>query len=214
MECDRAPVDVTIIGGGWSVLNLPLDCLCGRVIAVNDSAIHAPRWDVAVSMDRLWTEHRLNEVIIRSAEVEPRREIWLRRSAVQNLKVDGWPWVHVFECDHETNIFSTKRGTLNGTNSGACAMNLAWQMRPARLFLLGFDMCRGPNGRAYWYPPYTWGNEAGGTSNGKYAKWANQFKAARSAFQRIGCKVFNVSPASAIEDFPKMTPAQYVRECR
>jgi hypothetical protein len=209
-----APVDVTIIGGGWSVLNLPLDVLCGRVIAVNDSAIHAPRWDVAVSMDRLWTEHRLNELIIRSAEVEPRREIWLRRSAVQNLKVDGWPWVHVFECDHKSNTFSTKPKTLNGTNSGACALNLAWQMRPARVFLLGFDMCRAPDGRAYWYPPYPWSNGNGGTSNGKYASWAGQFKAARSAFQRIGCKVFNVSPASAIEDFPKLTPAQYVRECR
>jgi hypothetical protein len=214
MASAPSSVDVTIIGGGWSILNLPLDVLCGRVIAVNDSAIYAPRWDVAVSMDRLWSEHRLNELIIRSAEEEPRREIWLRRSAVQNLKVDGWPWVHVFECDSRTNAFSARSGTLNGTNSGACALNLAWQMRPRRVFLLGFDMNRGPDGRAYWYPSYHWASPVGGTSDSKYAAWAKQFKAARSAFQRIGCKVFNVSPASAIEDFPKLTPAQYVRECR
>jgi hypothetical protein len=206
--------DITIIGGGWSVLNLALDRLCGRVIAVNDAAIHAPSWDIAVSMDRLWTEHRLEQLVIRSAEVEPRREIWLRRSAVQNVRVDGWPWIHVFNCDHQTNVFSAKPGTLNGTNSGACAMNLAWQLRPDRVFLLGFDMCRSSDGRVYWYPPYPWAHERGGTGDKTYTTWAGQFKTAASAFRRIRCEVFNVSPASAIEAFPKMTPAQYLRECK
>lgn len=210
MACD----EITIIGGGWSVLNLPLDVMCGTVIAVNDSAIHAPRWDIAVSMDRLWTEHRLDQLIIRSAETDPRREIWLRRSAVQNVRVDSWPWVHVFSCDHRSSVFSANRGTLNGTNSGACALNLAWQMRPRRLFLLGFDMCRANDGRAYWYPPYPWANDRGGTGDKTYAAWADQFKMAATAFRRIKCEVFNVSPASAIEAFPKITPAQYLRECK
>lgn len=206
--------DITIIGGGWSVLNLALDVLCGRVIAVNDAAIHAPRWDIAVSMDRLWTEHRINELIIRSTETEPRREIWLRRSAVQNLNVSGWPWVHVFECDFQTARFSTKPRTLNGTNSGGCALNLAWKLRPRRVFLLGFDMCRSKDGRAYWYPPYSWAHPNGGTGDKTYGAWAREFRTMQSAFNRIGCEVFNVSPASAIDAFPKITPAQYLKECK
>lgn len=206
--------DITIIGGGWSVLNVPIDVLCGTVIAVNDSAIHAPRWDIAVSMDRKWTEYRLNELVIRSAEVEPRRHVYLRKSAVQNLKVDAWPWVHVFGCDHTTNAFSATPGTLNGTNSGACALNLAWQLRPARVFLLGFDMCRSKDGRAYWYPPYPWAHERGGTGDGTYRTWSDQFKGAATSFNRIKCEVFNVSPSSAIKNFKKITPAQYLRECR
>lgn len=206
--------DVTIIGGGWSVLNLALDRLCGRVIAVNDAAVLAPRWDIAVSMDRLWTENRFRRVMARSVETDPRREIWLRRSAVQNLgNLEGWPWIHVFECDHRSPTFSTDPKRLNGTNSGGCALNLAWHLKPARLFLLGFDMNRDAYGRAYWYPPYPWSSAAGGTSDGKYAAWSKQFTAAASAFARIGCAVFNVSPASAIKVWPKMTPAQYLKEC-
>lgn len=207
------PGDVTIIGGGWSVLSVVLDRLCGRVIAVNDSAIHAPAWDIAVSMDRLWTENRLDELIIRSAEADPRREIWLRRSAVQNVNVSGWPWVHVFECDNQSSSFSTAPNRLNGTNSGACAMNLAWKLRPDRLFLLGFDMCRSPDGRAYWYPPYPWANPAGGTGDKTYTNWAAQFRGMAAAFHRIRCQVINVSPQSAIDVFPKMTPAAYLKEC-
>lgn len=210
--------DITIVGGGWSVLNLALDRLCGRVIAVNDSAILVPRWDYAVSMDRLWAEHRIDQLVIRSTETIPPREIWLRRSALQNLTnyVSSWPWVHSFECDHASNIFSALAGRLNGTNSGFCALNLAWQLRPARVFLLGFDMNRDPHtGRAYWYPPYPWVEaQSGSTTNGKYAKWAQQFRGAATSFHRIGCKVFNVSPASAIDVFPKMTPAEYLRESR
>lgn len=207
--------DITIIGGGWSVLNVALDRLCGTVIAVNDSAIYAPRWDYAVSMDRLWAEHRIDQLVIRSREVEPPREVWLRRSALQNLTkyVSGWPWVHSFECDHTSNLFSASPGRLNGTSSGVCAMNLAWHLRPSRLFLLGFDMCRDDNGRAYWYPPYPWASPNGGTSNGKYSSWAQQFAGVSASFHRIGCDVINVSPRSAIETFPKITPAQYLKEC-
>jgi len=207
---------MTIIGGGWSVLNVALDVLCGTVIAVNDAAILAPRWDHALSMDRKWAEGRIDQVVLRSSETDPPRKVWIRRSALQNLTgyVKDWPWVQSFECDHETSIFSTKHGHLNGTNSGACALNLAWQLRPNRLFLLGFDMNRDDHGRAYWYPSYPWTNGAGSTSDGKYAGWAKQFKTASSAFARIGCQVFNVSPGSAIDAFPKISPAQFLKECR
>lgn len=208
--------DITIIGGGWSVLNVALDRLSGVVIAVNDSAILAPRWDHAVSMDRVWAERRIDQLVIRSTETDPPRTIWLRRSALQNLTnyVTAWPWVRSFECNHETSVFSAIEGTLNGTNSGACAMNLAWHLRPSRLFLLGFDMCRDESGRAYWYPPYPWSSPNGSTTNGKYTKWAQQFRGAASAFTRIGCQVFNVSPKSSIDAFPKITPAQYLKESR
>lgn len=207
--------DITIIGGGWSVLNVALDRLCGEVIAVNDAAILAPHWHHAISMDRLWAENRIDQLVLRSTETSPPRKIWLRRSALQNITnyVKGWPWVQSFECDHTTSIFSATPGRFNGTNTGACALNLAWQLRPQRVFLLGFDMNRDAHGRAYWYPAYPWSSNNGATTNGKYLSWAQQFKGAASAFRRIGCEVFNVSPASAIEAFPKMSPAQYLKEC-
>lgn len=213
--------DVTIIGAGWSVRNVDLSKLAGVVIAVNDSAIYAPRWDFAVSMDRLWTEHRFDqlEAIIardRAADRQllPRREVWIRRSALQNLKHSAQlRWVRSFECDHESSEFTVSRDCLNGTNSGACALNLAWRMSPTRVFLLGFDMNRDAADVPYWYPPYPWSKPLGSTSDGKYKAWAAQFEAAARAFRQIGCEVFNVSPSSAIASFPKITPAAYRKEC-
>jgi hypothetical protein len=202
--------NVTIVAGGWSVRDISLRNLCGQIIAVNDAAHHPPTVDIVVSMDRLWTEHRWSWLCRRAAAT------WLRRSAVQNLDVQSEVaagWLHVFECDHDSTEFSSEPGRLNGTNSGMCAMNLAWQMQPSNVYLLGFDMCRDHKGRASWHPPYPWAQPTGATSNAKYAAWAAQFDDAALRFASIGCDVWNVSPASAITAFPKMTPADYRREC-
>lgn len=206
-------LDVTVVGGGWSVQNVLVDRLCGTVIAVNDSAVYLPHWDHALSMDRLWTEHRLAAVTLRAMENSPHGTIWLRRSAVQNFKTLSH-LVRVFDCDHETNAFAAHGDHLNGTHSGACALNLAYQLRPTRLFLLGFDFCRSKDGRAYWYPPYPWTAPRGATSNGKYESWALQLAPAQAAFARLGCAVYNVSPHSALDLWPKWTPARYLKECR
>jgi hypothetical protein len=203
--------DVTIIAGGWSVRDVRLDRLAGVVIAVNDSAIYAPRWNYAVSMDRLWTENRIDQ-LARVVEAEPSpQQVWIRRNALQNLpSTAGLLWLYPFECDHKSTYFATTPEVLNGTNSGACALNLAWKLNPARLFLLGFDMNRDERGRAYWYPPYPWSSTEGSTTRGKYDVWAKQFATAAMLFKRIGCKVFNVSPTSSINTFPKISPANYL----
>lgn len=203
--------DITVVGGGWSARCVNLEQLPGIVIAVNDAAVHLPRWSIALSMDRLWTENRFATIRTKSEEESPPRPIWLRKSAVQNLPLEFralWQ-VSVFECDHESSRFTEEPGHLNGTNSGACALNLAWQLKPRRVFLVGFDMNRSPDGEAYWYPPYPWA--AGGISATKYGGWAKQFDQAASAFSRIGATVYNVSPASEIPHFAKVHPKEFAR---
>lgn len=198
---------ICIIGGGTSVRQVDLAALSGTIIGVNDSAIHAPRCDIVVSMDRLWTEYRWPNLCAL------RRPAWLRRSAVQNIvRWPSQPWLHVFECDHESVEFSERVDALNGTNSGLCAFNLAYVMRPKRIYLLGFDMARNKNGEAYWYPPYPWTTAAGATSGGKYAAWSRQFDAAAAKCRAAGIAVFNCSLHSAIDAFPKLDPRQLARE--
>jgi hypothetical protein len=51
-----------VVAGGWSVSQVDLSRIPGTIIAINDSAIHLPRFDIVVSMDRLWTEHRWAEL--------------------------------------------------------------------------------------------------------------------------------------------------------
>lgn len=201
---------ITIVAGGWSVRDISLERLCGQIIGVNDAACNLPFVDVVVSMDRLWTEHRWSWLCRRASTT------WLRRSAIQNIDAaqeTAAGWLHVFDCDHESTRFSEERGRLNGTSSGMCALNLAWQMRPSCVYLLGFDCCRDNRGRASWYAPYSWAQPAGATSNGKYAEWARQFSEVAWQFGAIGCDVWNVSPGSAITAFAKMTPREYAQEC-
>lgn len=196
---------VSIIGGGWSASLVDLKRLPGTIIGVNDAAILAPRCDIALSMDRLWTEHRFDA--LRAAA----RNSYIRRNALQNLTIH-WPWLKVFECDHTSTAFSLDASVINGPNSGYCALNLAYQLRPTRVFLVGFDMQRGPNGEAHWYPPYSWAPAGGTTSAKKFAVWAAQLEHAAKQFKIAGIEVFNVTTRSAAKSFKRISPAELL-EC-
>lgn len=188
--------EISIIGGGWSAGLLDLAQVRGTVIGVNDGAVHAPRVDITVSMDRLWTEWRWPLLKVRAGPT------WIRRSAMKNVRGE-WDGLRRFECDNESVVFSDDPDTLNGTNSGFCALNLAYQMRPRRIWLFGFDMSRGPKGEPYFFPPYPWA-PGGATKDGKYKAWAAQFGDARTKFQAAGIDVTLVGAGKAIQTFRRM----------
>lgn len=217
MHIPRAQ-DITIVAGGWSAGLVDLDKLHGSVIAVNDAALHLSWWNHCVSMDRKWTESRLASVVLRSMEDSPFGEIYIRREALQNFPpeaISATPNITPFGCDHETDEFSRNRMTLNGRNSAQCAMNLAYQLAPRRLFLVGFDLNREPStGKAYWYKSYPWSTPQGGSSAKKYTDWAAGYNVAARYFEQLGCEVFNVSMTSAVRAFPRITPADYLRMAR
>lgn len=170
------------------------------MIAVNDAALHLDS-DIVVSMDRLWTEHRWAMLAARA------RPAWLRQSAVQRI-ADRPPWLRVFACDVSSDEFAETEGMLNGGNSGFCAFNLAYQKRPRRIFLFGFDMKRGPNGEPYWYKGYSWAKPGGATSGGKFEAWRRQFEIAAKKCAAVNIAVVNVSQRSAIDFFPKVHPRE------
>ncbi len=163
------PDSVVIIGGGWSASRHNLAALTGCVICVNDAVMHAPRCDIAFTMDRLWFENRL------TALNHMQVETYARRSAARSVLESPPEWLHAFECDNTSATFGPHLGQLNGPNSGHCALNLAFLMRPRRIELIGFDMKRGPKGECYWYAPYSWAKQTGGTGNTRYAEWATMF---------------------------------------
>lgn len=131
---------VTVLAGGWSASQFDLAKLPGTVIAVNDSAVYAPRWDICISMDRLWSENRFDWMR------KQKKPIWLRRSTIKNF--EQLEHMTAFDNDHVSTILSDEEYLLNGTHSGFCALNLAYQMRPRDIYLVGFDMTRGPRGEA------------------------------------------------------------------
>lgn len=187
---------VSVVGGGWSVSQVDLAKIPGAIIAVNDSAFHVPRVDHIVSMDRLWAENRYADLRRKM------RPTHIRRAALKNLP-DKWPWLTSFDCDHEATAFSDQKGVLNGTNSGLCAFNLAYQLHPKQIMLFGFDMKRGPNGQAHWFADYPWAKPGGATTSGKYREWSQQFVDAKRSCEALGIEVSIVGD-SAIWCFPKI----------
>jgi hypothetical protein len=180
--------EVSIIGGGFSAKNVDLAALPGTVIAVNDAALLAPKVDIAVSMDRLWIENRWDRL---QALGKP---AWLRLSAMFNMLENvRLPWVNVFEGRNDTWELGRHTCSLNGPNSGHCALNLALLMEPKKINLVGFDMGRGLNGETYWFPPYEWAKATGGTSNKRYAEWNVSFEKAIEYCWRMGVKVDRIA---------------------
>lgn len=174
---------MSIIGGGWSAKRHDLNALHGTVICVNDAAMHSPRCDIAFTMDRLWFENRLTALNYMQVET------YARRSAARSVLDSPPSWLHTFECDNGSAMFGPHLGQLNGPNSGHCALNLAFLMRPKRIDLIGFDMKRGPKGEAYWYPGYSWARVGGGTGNTRYAEWAKMFDIGLTQCRDAGIEV-------------------------
>lgn len=194
---------ISVIGGGHSFRLVNRAKIPGLIITANEGGVLLPRVDHAVSMDRKWSEHRIDLLRARM------NRTWLRRSAVQNIDwtADG-DWLRIFDCDHTTVKFSEDPQCLNGTNSGTCALNLAYLLRPRDLFVFGFDMCRDKNDNAYWHPPYPWSKPQGGTGNTRYAEWAAEFNEIAQAFASIGTRVINVSSTSRIICWRRVSPLE------
>ncbi len=195
---------ISVLAGGWSVKGLDLTRLPGMVIGVIDAGVRAPRVEAVVTMDRLWLEWRWPDLC------RTETPTWARPACLTHIP-DRPAWLTVFECDWQSTQMSEESGRLNGTNSGLCALNLAFQLRPRRVVLFGFDMGRSPSGESYWYPNYPW-RPTGGTTNGRYAIWARQFEPAARAFKDAGIEVLNASPVSRIPAFRKVAPADVLEK--
>ena len=197
---------MSIIGGGWSFSQIDHSKVPGYVITCNDAFkyfqgnIHC-----AITMDRLWTEYRWDDL------KKLGKPFFARRSALQNIP--DWKeqnWVHMFDNDHKSVTFSDDVFTLNGTHTGACALNLAYQHRPRELYLFGFDMQRGPQGQPYWYPSYPW-SPSGATKPAKYVAWGFEFEAIAKQMKSIGIQTYLVSNRSLIKSFDVIDVSKYSR---
>lgn len=142
-------------------------------------------------MDRLWAEHRARQYFL-----ENDGDLWVRRGA--NKSLPSHPRLIQFECDHEATEMSNEPYVLNGTNSGMCALNYAFQCQPKQLFLFGYDMQKGPGGEPYYHKPYEWADQNGATKPGKYKEWSRQFDTIARQFRDLGTRVYNINNRSKL----------------
>lgn len=190
--------DLVLLASGPSVREYNLRGLetRGHLVGVSGSAMYA-KVAVALTMDRLVAEYCYPIWKIQGVP-----DIWIRRSEARNLGVLHSN-VHLFANSNAKHALMTMEAdTLNGDNSGMCALNYALQRRPERVFLLGFDMARiAPKDSPYWHPAYPW-NPAGGSTDRRLAEWAEEFQLASTAFKAFGIEVYNVNHRSRITAFP------------
>ncbi len=206
-----------VIAGGWSVSQYDMEDFRDRatVIGVNDSAMLLP-CDLGITMDRLWFEGRYPEFKKRFTEasllrMEPVPKIlYYRTGNARNVQLIPTHRFRAFSCDHKSAEMSDELLRFNGTNSGICGINLALQLKPRRLYLLGFDMQRGPKNEPYWYPAYPWAG-GGSTKPGKYESWVRDFNRIAEQCRDRHVEVFNVNHRSAITAFQTIGIAECKR---
>lgn len=203
---------VIILGGGASVktqkVNVNRLRNFGHVIGVNESGVLADVHEI-VSMDRLWMESRWPQL------QQKQLPTFLRSSAFRkNLKdKDVWEELHLFQNDHESWTMDPHLNTLNGFNSGFCALNRAYHLRPEEIYLFGFDHKRSKDGKAYWHDPYPWAPPQGATKDGKYGEWSQKFMRAAQQFVDAGVDVVNVNTDSALDNFAKISYQEFLALC-
>lgn len=186
--------DVIILASGPSVRQYNIRDLeqRGTLIGISAAALYS-KPHIAFSMDRKVSEHCYPLWCIQGVP-----QIYLRACTVKNfVPRDN---AVLFQHDGPDTLMSDKPGGLNGSNTGTCALNLAYQMRPRRVFLLGYDMQRDKDNIPYWHPPYDW-NTAGAVRAGTYAAWAKEFDLIALQFQDRKIEVYNVSHRSLITAF-------------
>lgn len=202
------PNIVSIVSGGPSASLVDLASVPGFVIGVNNAALHAPRIDAAITMDRRWSEAYWTWF---KQKNEARwLDLYLRPNNVLNIS-ERPDWLHVYHCNHRTHVMSDEPGTLNGTNSGGVALNLAYAMRPKRLYLFGFDYCSA-SGHHHWFAK----GETGRVGDypihaNRYRNWAREFDDVGRQFKARGIDVINVSTQSVVTAFRKIAPKDFNR---
>jgi hypothetical protein len=196
-----------VVAGGWSVRPGHIDALNDTrdldIICVNDAIFSIRRPNCVVTMDRKWMVNRYAEV------KKNLTHVYYRRCATKGVPRIINPDDCAFENNNLPGMMSgwTVPFRLDGNNSGACAMNLAFLRRYHRVFLLGYDMQKGPEGQNHFYPDYPWNVNA--TKPTALKGWAGSFGEAAEQFRRRGTAVFNVNDRSLIKDFPVISFDQF-----
>ncbi|MEN6621482.1 MAG: hypothetical protein ABFD50_08045 [Smithella sp.] len=193
---------IFIIAGGPSVKGLPLEKLKGKgfILAVNDSFLHAP-FDAIVSMDGRWMFNRYEQ--LRSIQAK----FYARDKQFKKWCAAGWLWtgVELLDVDHTRSGMGETWEKLKAKHSGAMALNIAYLMRPKRIYLFGFDHTGVPNGgneSEHWYGKYPWRPHRK-SFNHQY-EWIVDHRVCAEQFHDKGIEVFNVSQLSMINVYKRI----------
>lgn len=180
---------VFILGCGPSLSMVSASRLSrsGKVIAVNDAYLKAPRADILYFCDKKWWQ---------SSEALVRTTFFGRWIVTLEHKLHG---VKRLRNTGPIGLEQDPSGIRHGSNSGYQAINLAYHLGAKEIVLVGFDM-RPVNGQVHW-------RQRNGEQPEAQAKTMRmvmlpKFESLRSPLCEAGVGVVNATPDSALQVWP------------
>lgn len=193
-----------IVAGGPSVNDYPVGRLHehGCVLGVNDAFKHIKCHAVA-SMDGRWMGQRLGTLGTTKAHCFLSR-LHYNKHALGLIPLGGLDTPVVNTADVGFGV--SWDGSLIANNSGVMALNLAWLAKPDVVYLLGFDHTN-HGGDAHWYSDYPWRQNPNDES--LYRHWVKDHTLFAELFKQAGIKVYNASSISVINDYERLSNAEF-----
>ena len=185
---------IYIIGGGPSLKNFDVKTLIGKkTIAINKAIIYHPTAKVLY-----WTDGRFYTWFKNEVDNYKGLKFALKPGSqyTRDIQVLRKGKTHGLEEDPQV--------LAHGFNSGHAAINLAYHLGAARIILLGFDM--GNDGtQTHFHDGYP--TRAAGDKI-YHEKFLPGFKQLNVEIKTKGIEIYNASPYSRLNIFPKITIEQ------
>jgi len=190
---------IVVVASGPSAAAAPLGLGRGRArfIAINDSWRLCPWADILFAGDYKWWELH-----------QGCPEFLGLRVSIDRRACEFSDWdicrLRGYRADQR---ISFDAGIVGGSNSGLNALNLAVQLVPSKVLLVGFDMRL--DAGIHWHglhPPETMKNP---TEN-LVGKWRKAMDNAAAPIAATGIRVFNCSETSNLKRYPKLEFAEAI----
>lgn len=183
-----------IVASGPSAKQIDLEPAKGKVkcIAINTSWQLAPWADVLYACDvSWWREHKSSWPEFKGLKITQ-----------DKLANDEFEIFRVICERHHENLVLDRPGQVGwGGNSGFHCINLAIQFGIKKIILVGYDMQL--NGGSHWHGDHP--NNMNNPTAANVARWRKTIDANAPIIKSLGIDVFNVSPVSALVNYPKMS---------
>ena len=213
--------DVFVVGMGSSLEGFDFEQLRGRhTIALNNAVFHVPEPTIHIYADEACRKRYFDH------KYSPETKIVVQKVAyddTQRKRGDLERQLYQFEIGGPSLAEGPREYSLYVSRTVAKGgINLAWRLGAERVFLLGVDGYRRPDGEYYFdgtpkpresQPPPA--RTAVGTIEDRHACWNREMWRLRKLFDRgelypgpyPGPGIYNLNPLSAIEAWEKVDPA-------
>lgn len=180
-----------VIGGGPSLRGFDWSLLRDELVIGANRAFETGVCDIVVAMDRRWWQWYKDDpqLVAHPLKVVPSSNPqWRWGFDVYWLKTKS-----MFYWGQDIAV-----GVGSGPDTGFCALNLADVLGASPIYMLGYDMKGGADGKQdWWHDGYKRRQK-----NHVYSRYAKMYATA-AACHRIRGEIINLSPDSALECFPK-----------